>query len=96
MCPDGLIGGKSGSAWQAKKRGVAAKKKVGELKAGAMLAGTRVSDLLRDKPKIEVLEKIKHFFVAHFTSSTEMHAALGRVSADIKNETLQPKIGVAK
>lgn len=38
-----------------------------------------------DRPKIEKLERIKHFFVAHFASPTEMQAALGRVAVDVKN-----------
>ncbi|KAF3053045.1 hypothetical protein E8E11_011583 [Didymella keratinophila] len=38
-----------------------------------------------DRPKIEKLQKIKHFYVAHFSSYTEMRTALERVSADVKN-----------
>lgn len=38
-----------------------------------------------DRPKVEKIEKIKHFFVAHFSSPADMQAALNRVPADIKN-----------
>jgi hypothetical protein len=38
-----------------------------------------------DRPKIEKLQKIKHFFIAHFSSYTEMRTAFERVSADVKN-----------
>ncbi|CBX96194.1 hypothetical protein LEMA_P111130.1 [Plenodomus lingam JN3] len=38
-----------------------------------------------DRPKIEKLEKIKHFFVAHFATSNDMHNALRRVADDVRN-----------
>lgn len=38
-----------------------------------------------DRPKIEKLEKVKHFFIAHFASPTDMQAALNRVAPDVKN-----------
>lgn len=38
-----------------------------------------------DWPGIVNLQKIKHFFVAHFNSYAEMWAALERVAADVKN-----------
>ncbi|KAF2124072.1 hypothetical protein P153DRAFT_391107 [Dothidotthia symphoricarpi CBS 119687] len=38
-----------------------------------------------DRSKIENLEKVKHFFVAHFASPAEMQAALNRVAPDVKN-----------
>jgi hypothetical protein len=47
-----------------------------------------------DRPKIEKLERIKHFFVAHFASPADMQAALGRVSADVKNARGQDKPSV--
>lgn len=58
---------------------------------GLFITGVKDEDEARnllaeeDRAKIEKLEKIKHFYVAHFASPTEMHAALGRVSADVKN-----------
>ncbi|KAF1359152.1 hypothetical protein EJ07DRAFT_75220, partial [Lizonia empirigonia] len=58
---------------------------------GLFITGVKDEDEARnllaeeDRAKIEKLEKIKHFFVAHFASPIEMHAALGRVSADVKN-----------
>ncbi|KAF1935020.1 hypothetical protein EJ02DRAFT_416405 [Clathrospora elynae] len=38
-----------------------------------------------DRSKIEKIEKIKHFFVAHFTTSNDMHGALRRVADDVRN-----------
>lgn len=38
-----------------------------------------------DRPKVEKIEKIKHFFVAHFATSNDMHGALRRVADDVRN-----------
>lgn len=38
-----------------------------------------------DKPKCEKVEKIKHFFVAHFATPADMSAALNRVSSEYRN-----------
>ncbi|KAF2713474.1 hypothetical protein K504DRAFT_369633 [Pleomassaria siparia CBS 279.74] len=38
-----------------------------------------------DKPKCEKIEKVKHFFVAHFATPADMSAAFGRVSAEVRN-----------
>jgi len=38
-----------------------------------------------DRPKVEKMEKIKHFFVAHFATSQDMHGALRRVADDVRN-----------
>jgi hypothetical protein len=38
-----------------------------------------------DRSKIEKLEKIKHFYVAHFATSQDMHGALRRVADDVRN-----------
>ena len=38
-----------------------------------------------DRSKIEKMEKIKHFFVAHFATTPDMQAALRRVSDDVRN-----------
>lgn len=38
-----------------------------------------------DRSKIEKLEKIKHFFVAHFATTTDMQGALRRVADDVRN-----------
>ena len=38
-----------------------------------------------DRPKIEKMEKIKHFFVAHFSTTPDMQGALRRVADDIRN-----------
>jgi hypothetical protein len=39
----------------------------------------------QDRPKCERIEKIKHFFVAHFATEADMKAALGRVSHEHKS-----------
>lgn len=39
----------------------------------------------QDRPKIEKIQNIKHFFIAHFNSNSEMRAALERVPAGVKN-----------
>ncbi|KAH5150275.1 hypothetical protein HBH69_156170 [Parastagonospora nodorum] len=38
-----------------------------------------------DRSKIEKMEKIKHFFVAHFATTTDMQAALRRVGDEVRN-----------
>ncbi|KAK7181994.1 hypothetical protein DPSP01_006225 [Paraphaeosphaeria sporulosa] len=38
-----------------------------------------------DKAKVEKIEKIKHFFVAHFATTPDMFGALNRIPADIRN-----------
>jgi hypothetical protein len=38
-----------------------------------------------DRSKVEKMEKIKHFFVAHFATSQDMHGALRRVADDVRN-----------
>jgi hypothetical protein len=38
-----------------------------------------------DRAKVEKLEKIKHFFVAHFATTSDMQTALRRVSDDVRN-----------
>jgi hypothetical protein len=38
-----------------------------------------------DRPKVERIEKIKHFYVAHFASPQDMHGALRRVADDVRN-----------
>jgi hypothetical protein len=38
-----------------------------------------------DRPKIEKMERIKHFFVAHFATTPDMQAALRRVSDEVRN-----------
>lgn len=38
-----------------------------------------------DRSKIEKMEKIKHFFVAHFATTPDMQAALRRVADDVRN-----------
>ncbi|KNG50841.1 ser thr protein phosphatase family protein [Stemphylium lycopersici] len=38
-----------------------------------------------DRSKVEKMEKIKHFFVAHFPTSQDMHGALRRVADDVRN-----------
>jgi hypothetical protein len=38
-----------------------------------------------DRSKIEKMEKIKHFFVAHFATPADMQAALRRVADDVRN-----------
>lgn len=47
-----------------------------------------------DRLKIEKLEKVKHFFIAHFASPAEMLAALGRVGPEVKNARGQDKPSV--
>jgi hypothetical protein len=38
-----------------------------------------------DKAKCEKIEKVKHFFVAHFATTADMNSAFNRVSAEVKN-----------
>ncbi|CAA9966142.1 Ser/Thr protein phosphatase family protein [Pyrenophora teres f. maculata] len=38
-----------------------------------------------DRSKVEKMEKIKHFYVAHFATPGDMHGALRRVPDDIRN-----------
>lgn len=47
-----------------------------------------------DKTKCEKIEKIKHFFVAHFATPADMTAALNRVAPEIKNNKEQSKPSV--
>jgi hypothetical protein len=49
-----------------------------------------------DKPKCEKVEKVKHFFIAHFASPTDMQNALNRVSSEVKNnrDTNKPSVKV--
>jgi hypothetical protein len=44
----------------------------------------------QDRPKCEKVEKIKHFFVAHFSTPADMTAALGRVSPEYKGNKGPP------
>jgi hypothetical protein len=47
-----------------------------------------------DRSKVERMEKIKHFFVAHFPSPNDMQAALRRVTDDVKNSRTGPSVKV--
>ncbi|KAF2117366.1 hypothetical protein BDV96DRAFT_24606 [Lophiotrema nucula] len=47
-----------------------------------------------DKPKVEKLEKIKHFFVAHFATPAEMSAAYSRIPIDVKTNRSPDKPSV--
>ncbi|PSN75627.1 hypothetical protein BS50DRAFT_541730 [Corynespora cassiicola Philippines] len=40
-----------------------------------------------DKPKCEKVEKIKHFYVAHFATPADTIAALNRISSEYRNST---------
>lgn len=48
----------------------------------------------QDKAKCEKIEKIKHFYVAHFPSNSDMMAALNRIPFDIRNNKDQSKPSV--
>jgi hypothetical protein len=48
----------------------------------------------QDRSKVEKLEKVKHFFIAHFATPADMSAALGRVSNEVKNNKDQSKPSV--
>lgn len=47
-----------------------------------------------DKSKCEKVEKVKHFFVAHFATPADMQAALGRVAPEVRNNKEQSKPSV--
>ncbi|KAF1962619.1 hypothetical protein CC80DRAFT_433754 [Byssothecium circinans] len=49
-----------------------------------------------DRLKCEKVEKIKHFFVAHFASPADMSAAFNRLSPDVKNnkEPSKPSVKI--
>ncbi|KAF1850175.1 uncharacterized protein K460DRAFT_381983 [Cucurbitaria berberidis CBS 394.84] len=58
---------------------------------GLFIAGVKDEDEAKsllaeeDRSKIEKMEKIKHFFVAHFATPADMQGALRRVSDDVRN-----------
>ncbi|KAF2009674.1 hypothetical protein BU24DRAFT_455610 [Aaosphaeria arxii CBS 175.79] len=47
-----------------------------------------------DKAKVEKIEKIKHFYVAHFATPTDMTAAFHRIPAEVKNNKSPEKPSV--
>ncbi|KAF2494359.1 hypothetical protein BU16DRAFT_463292 [Lophium mytilinum] len=47
-----------------------------------------------DKPKVERIEKQKHFFIAHFANNGEMQGALNRISQEFKGSKQDSKPGV--
>jgi hypothetical protein len=58
---------------------------------GLFISGVKDEDEARnllaeeDRSKVEKMEKIKHFFVAHFATTPDMQAALRRVADDVRN-----------
>ncbi|KAF2745355.1 hypothetical protein M011DRAFT_479181 [Sporormia fimetaria CBS 119925] len=48
----------------------------------------------QDKSRVEKVEKIKHFYVAHFATPAEMTAALNRVPIEVRNNKDQAKPSV--
>ncbi|KAF2279775.1 uncharacterized protein EI97DRAFT_499145 [Westerdykella ornata] len=44
-----------------------------------------------DRPKVEKVERQKHFYIAHFTSAADMQAAYNRVSPEIRSNKDQTK-----
>lgn len=84
--PNGTTGPEKGPASPAPREPVERKESKGLFIAGVKDEEEAKSLLAEeDRPKIEKLEKIKHFFVAHFATSNDMHGALRRVSDDVRN-----------
>jgi len=84
--PNGTVAPEKASASPAPREPVERKDSKGLFIAGVKDEEEAKSLLAEeDRPKVEKIEKIKHFFVAHFATSNDMHAALRRVADDVRN-----------
>lgn len=84
--PNGTAAPEKGPASPASKEPIERKES-----KGLFIAGVKDEDEAKgllaeeDRSKIEKMEKIKHFFVAHFATTTDMQTALRRVADDVRN-----------
>ncbi|KAL6709961.1 hypothetical protein ACN47E_000746 [Coniothyrium glycines] len=84
--PNGTAAPEKGPASPAPREPVERKESKGLFIAGVKDEEEAKSLLAEeDRAKVEKMEKIKHFFVAHFATHNDMQGALRRVSDDVRN-----------
>lgn len=84
--PNGTAAPEKGPASPAPREPVERKESKGLFIAGVKDEEEAKSLLAEeDRSKVEKIEKIKHFFVAHFATTADMQSALRRVSDDVRN-----------